>query len=301
MWGFVDNEPRVFVENKFWAGLTDIQPVTYLRRLATCSEPTVLLVIAPAAREQTLWRELIRRLDDVEIAVSEREAVAGVAVCGATQLGPMLALTSWTKVLSVLEHEVVDDPGARGDLMQLRALCDAADNDAFAPASREQLSDQQSPAFIIQLGTIVQATVNLAVTQNVLDITRLNPQASWVRIGRYARVGGNHGAGAWIGIHFGLWKTHGATPLWLVFNDTDFGRAPEVRRLIEPWVEDNHMLAVAVDDGGFAIALDIPAGEEMESAVRTLVDQLRAIARVLDTLPRKPVASVEGENDATPA
>src|SRR5207247_1008513 len=73
MCGFADTEPRVFVENKFWAGLTDNQPVTYLKRLAGCSQPTVLLVIAPSEREQSLWRELRRRLRDAGISVTERE------------------------------------------------------------------------------------------------------------------------------------------------------------------------------------------------------------------------------------
>jgi hypothetical protein len=212
----------------------------------------------------------------------------------------MLALTSWTNVLSVLEHEAVDDPGARGDLIQLRALCDAVDNEAFAPPSREQLSDQRTAAFIVQLGAVVQAAVDLAVTQNVLSINRLRPQASWQWIGRYAKMPGDHGAGAWIGIHFALWKTHGATPLWLVFSETEFGRAPEVRRLIEPWAAKNNMLATPVH-GGFAIALDVPAGEEKEGVVRALVDKLRAIARVLDVLPRKPGAIVDGDIDEVPA
>ena len=121
MWGFADTEPRVFVENKFWAGLTDNQPVAYLKQLAAYSQPTLLLVVAPAAREHTLWRELSRRLRDAGISVSERDA-SGVVHSVATQLGPILALTSWTNVLSVLEHEAVDDPRARGDLIQLRAL-----------------------------------------------------------------------------------------------------------------------------------------------------------------------------------
>src|SRR5262249_33983739 len=125
MGGFADSERRVFVENKFWAGLTNNQPVSYLKRLAACSKPTILLVIAPSAREQPLWRELKRRLNDAEISVSEQEATAGVALCGATQLGPILALTSWTKILSILEQEAVDDSSARGDLVQLKALCDA--------------------------------------------------------------------------------------------------------------------------------------------------------------------------------
>lgn len=29
MWGFEGASPRVFIENKFWAGLTDNQPVGY--------------------------------------------------------------------------------------------------------------------------------------------------------------------------------------------------------------------------------------------------------------------------------
>ena len=299
MWGFADTEPRVFVENKFWAGLTDNQPVTYLKRLAARSQPTVLLVIAPSAREQTLWRELLRRLDEAAISVSEREAAAGVTYCGATQLGPILALTSWTKILSVLEHEAADDPGARGDLSQLRGLCDAADSEAFTPASKEQLSDQRMPAFIIQLSAVVRAAVDLAVTQNVLSINRLKPQASWERIGRYVLVAGDRGAGAWVGVHFGLWKANGATPLWLLFPETDFGRAHEVRRLIEPWAAKNHKLAVTVNRE-FAIALDVAAGQEKESVVRDLVEQFRAIAQVLNALPPKPTASVEQESNEIP-
>ena len=52
MWGFSEGEPRLFIENKFWAGLTDNQPVSYLQQLATYSNPSILLVVAPA--ESTL-------------------------------------------------------------------------------------------------------------------------------------------------------------------------------------------------------------------------------------------------------
>jgi hypothetical protein len=299
MCGFADTQPRVFLENKFWAGLTDNQPVSYVKRLAAGSQPTALLVVAPAPREQTLWRELIRRLDAEGISVSACQVPAGVALCGTTQQGPILALTSWTNLLSVLEHEAADDLGARGDLIQLRALCDAADNEAFAPASREQLSDQRTPAFILQFGAIVQATVELAVTDKVLSISRLMPQASWQRIGRYARIAGDQGPGVWIGVHFGLWKAHGASPLWLVFSDTNFGRADEVRSLIEPWAAKKDLLAVPMT-GGFAIALDVPVGEEQASVVRALVDRLNAIAQVLDALLPKPIASGDQESEEVP-
>ncbi|MDA0323553.1 MAG: hypothetical protein O2923_12680, partial [Verrucomicrobia bacterium] len=154
MWGFADNQPRVFVENKFWAGLTDNQPVSYLKQLAAYPQPTVLLVIAPAAREQTLWRELKQRLTTGDVVTSDRSSAAGIPASLDTRLGPVLAITSWTSVLSMLEHECVDDPTSRGDLVQLRALCDVADSNAFSPISRDELSNQRLPAFMLELGSV---------------------------------------------------------------------------------------------------------------------------------------------------
>lgn len=119
MWGFVHDEPRVFIENKFWAGLTDRQPVQYLERLALSEAPTILLVIAPAAREGTLWRELGRRLAVEQISIAECAATPGVARLAITAVGPTLALTSWTRLLAGLDAAAADDPATRGDLAQL--------------------------------------------------------------------------------------------------------------------------------------------------------------------------------------
>lgn len=76
MCGFHQTEPRVFIENKFWAGLTDNQPVTYLRQLASYTQPSVLLMVVPEAREHVLWRELRRRLEDQAITMSKHDIAA---------------------------------------------------------------------------------------------------------------------------------------------------------------------------------------------------------------------------------
>ncbi len=293
MWGYADGDPYVFVENKFWAGLTDNQPVAYLEKLASYDPSTVLLVVAPADRENTLWRELNRRLKNADIQVAETPCTAGVARSAKTSLGPTIALTSWTKVLTTLEHESVDDPRARGDLNQLRALCDAADTEAFAPVSNEVLTDQRIPAFILQLNSIVQQAVDSAVASQAVSVDGLRASSSGERFGRYLSMPRTHGAGAMLGVHLDLWKAHGTTPLWLGFSQGEFGRADEVDRLIEPWATKNDILTVAHDQE-FAIALDIPTGEEKEGVVRALVDRLEGIATVLEALPPKVVANTNG-------
>jgi len=112
MWGLEGAAARVFVENKFWAGLTANQPVAYLEQLAGCEQPSVLLPIAPAARAQTLWRELTRRLRDASVETSDLGAIGALVQAVATSLGPVLALTSWSRVLEVVEQAAADgDPG----------------------------------------------------------------------------------------------------------------------------------------------------------------------------------------------
>ena len=285
MWGYDEAEPRVFVENKFWAGLTDNQPVSYLRQLAVYTQPTILFVVVPDAREQTMRRELSRRLQDAGISTTDGDTTSDSIVYSiTTEIGPILALTSWTRLLSALELEVADDPSARSDLLQLRALCEAADSDAFVPISSEEVSDQRTPAFILQLNTIIQESVEVAVTEKVVNIGRFLPQANWERIGRYASFFlGVQGVGVSIGIHLNYWKKHGGTPLWLIFAQSDWSRALEVRPLLEPWAAKEGIVTT-FQNGELAVAIDIAIGEDKDQVVRSIVDRLKGIADVLNVL-----------------
>ena len=53
----------LLIEAKFWAGLTEDQPVEYLSRILS-NPPSALLVVAPAARFESLWVELRRRIQE---------------------------------------------------------------------------------------------------------------------------------------------------------------------------------------------------------------------------------------------
>ena len=190
MWGYEGSAPRVFIENKFWAGLTDNQPVNYLKQLATYSKPAILLVVAPSARQHSLWRELQRRVSEAGFELDDQIDAAGIQYAVRTDLGPFLAITSWDDLLSILEHETSDDPEARADLIQLRSLCEAADIDAFSPISREELTDQRTPAFMLELSSIWQGVTDLGVSRGILETKGTAPQASSERVGRYTYFAG---------------------------------------------------------------------------------------------------------------
>jgi hypothetical protein len=154
--------------------------------------------------------------------------------------------------------------------------------------SSEVTSDQRTPALILQLSSIVQAAVDRAVTKRILDLKRTNPQASTERIGRYAWFGAERRAAPWLGIHFGLWKKHGVTPLWVVFAASKDGRAPEVQALLEPWAARQRAFTTTQEDGSFVVPLDIASGEDKDQVVAGIVARLEEMAGCLAVLEPRP-------------
>ena len=285
LWGLDGNEPRVFIENKFWAGLTEGQPTEYLKLLAKCNQPTVLLVVVPEARMDTVWRELLQRILQAKISMTDQAPSSNIYRMTETELGPHLALTSWKKLLSAIEVELTDEPQTRNDLLQLRSLCDVADEDAFIPLSSEELTNQRYPALIFHLNSIVQKFTNIAANKGLISIEGLRPAHSWDGIGRYLSF---FTCGGWLGIHFRYWKEFGGTPLWLTFYSSNWGRAEEARVILEPWGKTKGIFTT-MEERHFAIGLDLPSGEELDTVVGVIVKLLGEVSEQLSTLPDKKV------------
>lgn len=282
MWGYDDNHLRVFIENKFWAGLTENQPISYLRELSESTASTILLFIVPSAREQMIIRELHLRLDEAKISRKNNELTSSSLVSSVTtDLGPVLAITSWDRLLSLLDLEMIEDSNSKSDLLQLKALCQSADTDAFLPISSEKITDQRDPAFILQLNTIIQDTIQKAVNQKFINLQNLKPQASWDRIGRYARFEKSN-IGIWFGTHFVLWKEYGNTPIWMIFsNSNDFGRAQEVKNKLETWAAQEGIFIQNLENGDLAVAIDLKTQEEKDRVEAHIVEQFKNIYEIL--------------------
>lgn len=300
MWGLDANgSPHVFVENKFWAGLTDNQPVGYLKKLAALPHQTLLLFVVPATREGSVWRELVTRLGAAGLRWDPIQSTATVKAGIVVNEGPILALTTWSILLTLLDAETAGDPGARNDLDQLRALCAATESEAFHPFSKEELSDHRYPSLILQLTSLVKDVSDLSFEEKVLFRDRLSPQADATRVGRYANILSEERCGVWLGIHFGLWQKYGQTPFWLVFSTSQWSRAREVRNLLEPWASQSGILVAREANGEFVVGIVIPNGEEKAFVVRNIVEQIRRISAVLDSLPSRSSAAELTHESAT--
>ena len=205
---------RVLIEAKFWAGLTDNQPNTYLARLPEDIH-SALLFVAPAQRIETLWPELCRRAEEQhELRVTSDTPTSGelrgVSVGGN---GHKMLVTSWRAVLEQMESQasIAGDRAVVTDIEQLLGLTERMDSDAFLPIHSDELG-QDFPRRMINLVTLVDRATERAIASGWADASGLRATPQWYGHGRYLRL---HGVTVWFGIDLRWWAGQGDSPLWV--------------------------------------------------------------------------------------
>ncbi len=252
---------RVLMEVKFWAGLTDNQPHTYLKRLPIDGDPAVLLFVAPEQRLVTLWVEVRRRAEEDGWdlgTVGGTEGLKSVMIDG----GPRrLMLTSWRKLLAAMRSRANTNSSTERDIRQLEALCERQDRDAFLPIRPEEFAPS-IPRRMLDMETLWKDATAQALRRGEelgrpfvnTDGTAVSVQ--WHGSGRHIQIG-KEGAwwGAWFGVHYELWVREKETPLWLTFWK-DYASAAKKK--------------LGSQNYGFTLPVDVEYREVVDSVVAEL-------------------------------
>ena len=121
----------VLCEAKFYAGLTENQPLAYLDRLRE-GEGKGLVFICPEARITNLWVKVTSLCREPEPQIVDETCVI---VDGIT-----MAIITWDEILRELERTAVASaPEMLSDLNQLDGYCKEMDMEAFIPFTSEEL------------------------------------------------------------------------------------------------------------------------------------------------------------------
>jgi hypothetical protein len=182
-------DQRLVIEAKFWAALTEHQPVTYLGRLP--KDGGALVFVVPAARLTLVWAELLRRCADNGITMIEEARSLKDTVVARSPDGRMLAIVSWRALLEplTLRLEASEDRAAREDVAQLRGLCDRMDAVAFLPVTSEELT---TPVYrrVIEFGQIIDEVTSRLTSQGVATTKGLRSASANGYYGRYLLLRG---------------------------------------------------------------------------------------------------------------
>lgn len=280
---------RLVVEAKFWAGLTDAQPVGYLKSMP--AEASLLLFVAPGQRFETLWTELYRRcvsagLTTVPPTTPERE-------CRYATVGEhVIGLTSWRILLDAIRAavETAGDAGAAADVRQLSGLCGKMDSEAFLPLTSDELTSSVGRR-IIQFGDLASDLTEQLVAKGLASVKGLRASGANGWFGRYLLL---KGYGCFL--HFSSWRwAHwGDSPLWLSIQGPDWKASAPVR---EALAKAN--LAHRNEEGGCQVPILLSLGVERDAIVQGALAQLELVAAVLPAIDvTQAAAAVPPSDDA---
>ncbi len=277
----IDGKTVVIGEVKFWAGLTNNQPITYLKRISK-APGAILLFIAPSKRIPTLWRELLHRCCEATLTISESlNMPTGIkmAVIGEETL---MALVSWQAIINVMlsAAQAEGDIDATSDIKQLKGLCDRMDEIAFLPVQSEELTSDIGTR-ILQYSDLVDKLLDLLVTSRGASTKNLN-KAHWKGVYLASMIIQKHIYQIQFNSHY--WQKYGMTPLWLVIRrvgtDKDGSFAAEAKkRLVRLEMETPSRLYQL--DNQLLIPLFIPTGVEQSNVIDYLQKQTHEVIDIL--------------------
>jgi hypothetical protein len=273
-----DGTLTAFVEAKFWAGLTEAQPVEYLRRLREKGGKFLLFVV-PEERITSVSATLAERTIDGNILITNKPTDRVSAA--ATLSGRRISVIAWKHLLVALTSACgrADDRDSVANLDQLSALVARFESEGFGAMSRADLSDLSVPRRVRALAALVQAVVAKGKATSVINLAGTQTSHGWTSAGRYLAL--QHG-NAWFGVDHDAWARYKLTPLWLWFPATPWGQAQDVRRALQDWeVGEPKRLHVNDDDDSVSVPLFLQPAAEREEMVEHVIHQLEEVDRML--------------------
>ena len=263
---------RVVVENKFWAGLTENQPVTYIRELLAGVAALVLFVV-PKARLELVWNEIVVRCRDAGIPVSgvEKPPTIKAADIGG---GHHLAATSWGVLLDALSIAATSagETDTCNDITQLQGLCRRMDEESFLPLSGDELTNLGMARRIINLSDLPFDIVNEAVSRGlcsrkgVRETNYRYGSGANMRIGKYT---------SWVGFDVLAWRRWGASPIWVSFPPGAL--IAEVRNKLVRFHTATTQRFFDFESGWAAVPIFLTTGVEKHNVIEDAVGQIRKL------------------------
>ena len=270
---------RVFVENKFWAGLTKAQPVFYLKKLSN-EYASALIFIVPAQRVPTVWDELKSRCEanGLEWVATPNESGE---IRRASVDGKNLLVVSWKRVLNelldVANSESMVEVSA--DIQQLRGLTDSMNLGAFLPLQEDETNNQELPSRLVNYIDLIGQIMQELRRADLADTKGLIWASSTHETGHYLRICARKKFGAWIGFPVVWWRDNGISPIWCRISDhglnaNHFQKIPELFKVVK--MEGNRVW----------IPIRLKTGVEREKVIENCVGQIEQIAtKVLNNIP----------------
>ena len=267
-------ERRLLIENKFWAGLTAAQPVSYLENLP--QERSGLLFIVPRERIRYVWHELKERCANSEFVLGQESN--GGSVWWIPVGGRMLLITSWDHILSQLQLSARENglQNLEQDIIQIQGLAQQMSDAAFRPLSSEELTDQALPKRLMNYFHVVYSVIGALQTDTIVGKT--SQGSSDYQMGRYFHVRGN--LKLWLGVATDVWQQRGISPLWCWVSSNSLSNVAIAKSKI---VRELRLAPNSIyeETNAIYIPVQLEPGVEEDRVIQHAATRVRGIANIL--------------------
>ncbi len=203
------NNELVLCESKFWAGLTENQPLGYIKRLKGngVTGEKALVFICPNERKISLWGELLRLCDIGYPKFDDNSKRYSTMVDGTH-----MAIVSWRSITDLLmqilssEHFILV-----GDLQQLQGLCDEMDEQAFLPFTPEDFGVNNAKR-IVSYYKIVDKVADILKHKIGASSKGLKAAAQYAGYTKYLKI---KNYGIVVEFNCSYWMDLAETPFWV--------------------------------------------------------------------------------------
>lgn len=223
----------ILCEAKFYAGLTDNQPIAYLNRLKE-ENGKGLIFVCPNARKTSLWSKLVELCETQEVNTIDTDCVL--------VNGVVMSIITWSEIITEL-HQIAaaSVPEALSDINQLDGYCKEMDMAAFIPFTSEELGS-------------ITARKQRRYTDVIIKTTELIHSDKKYKTSKATRGSYNGGFEYKMDvedyrIHIAydenLWMNLDSkeTPFWLLIKSNDGGQDKKIMKLLQSLPEN------LIDDG----------------------------------------------------
>ncbi|MBQ4099960.1 MAG: hypothetical protein IJC83_00270 [Oscillospiraceae bacterium] len=224
----------LFCEMKFYAGLTQNQPLTYIDSLKS-NGGSGLLFVCPKARETDLWKKLKDICDENKRNIKEVDnhlcIVDGIA----------MGIITWGEILEKLEQVChSNDNKSLADVIQLKGLCEHMDMDRFIPFTSEELSAETARK-IQRYYDVIDKTVELLEADKNINFSNIDGRKQknvkstreTERLKGYQKEFKIDNHLVYFAYDRQLWKSNSsiATPFWVSFNDENWESQEDIQNV----------------------------------------------------------------------
>jgi hypothetical protein len=221
------SEQTYLIEAKFWAGLTEHQPISYLKRIHNGG---VLVFLAPERRLNSLGNEVGSKLG--------RKEKTGSAIIEVSP-NTSIVFVSWTKLLDSLWNHALNssEQTTLHNLYQLKSLVEKLDTEGFIPLDSQLFT----PATGIQRDQMIDLLDMVVENNKLMDTKSLTYGGGKYAYLRFFKLESTHEIpfNGFLLYSSQLWSKNEETPLYLCIqyknwsHDDDNIEVPELVRKLD--------------------------------------------------------------------